>query len=682
MSFSQAPLALLYALTFLFPQNIPVPADSKPEQTNSAPAPPQTPAEQPAVASLGTVLDDHAELQRLAKAPLAERPQLLSEFLTKHAGSPILDECRILLAKTYGEQGEQALRSSQPTVARDAFLKLIEALPTPLSAAHLRAYVLPLPVLMAGYGNRTEAILLMRELQEKVGTNVELLEQVGLFYLSVEDPVDARQVFEKAVELDPTQANLHYDRGVALQINLRLDDAAAAFQKAAELDPKSRTAFAALGDLYRSNSLLKEAETWYRKQLAVTPDHQTAWGGLALTLYDLRREPEAAECLGKMLTLTPRDVRYWTQLAYVYAAHGEYAASAKVLERAKEIQPRYPWIRVVEAHLKRSAGDYADAENLLGEALEVVKFPTIYFELGKTLVLNQDFDRALEPFESFLKLSPEGEFETTLGGVLEVRGPRLSKLIENERRAAILMDDPLTSESQFQRIEQFVRFALLAKQAAQTAKPQTASPETPASAQPAEATSSSGGRRRRVTKPAITAETWTMPPPSETALGRALADFTAEKDENRALRYAFAARQLVEADTELPQAEALAQGAMLFAAQAFTQAEGSTSAEDRRKLFLLQAQTTLGWAQFKLGKRTEAVASLKEVVAAAPDGAEKRGASWKLGVALEATGQLEDALAAYRGGYDANASSAGVQRAVIEAVYQKIHGSLEGFDLK
>lgn len=671
------------------------------ETPKSAPAQEEPPASTPQPPPAQTltpmmVFEEHTELARIqGAATVDDRIQQLTEFQKQHPTSPLITGCKTMLARAYAERGEQALRSAQVAQAQEAFQLAVDSLPTPISTATFRSFLLSMPVLMAGFGNRTEAILFMRQLQERAGTEVELLEQIGLFYLSVENPTDALQVFDRAIELSPTQANFHYDRGVALQMGLRLTDARAAFQKAMELDPKSRTAPAALADLYRASGLLGDAEALYRQQVVTVPDHPSAWGGLTLALMEQRRYGDAAETLGKMLAYTPRDVRFLTQMAYVYAAQGEYASATKLLEKVREINPRYPWSRMVEAYLKRVEGDFADAENLLGEATDTARFPTLYFELGKTLVQANDYERAIEPFEAFLRMSPEGEFEATLGGVLEVRGSNLAALLETERQAAILMNDPLTSEAQFRQIEDFVRFAYLAKREAQAnaEKNQTADATPPPASTSTEGDQTPSVRRpRRVVKPtagdSTTTASWELPKPGDTPLGRALENFVSPKDDARGLRYLFAARKLVDANAELPQAEALARGAALFAGQATTREDAvadlpaGLSPEGRAQHFKLRAQAILGWILFREGKRDEAITALRTAAEGFPDGAEKKDASWKLGVVLEATGQLNDALVAYRSGYDSNSTTAAIHRAIIEGVYQKINGSLDGLDLK
>ena len=89
-----------------------------------------------------------------------------------------------------------------------------------------------------------------------------------------------------------------------------------------------------------------------------------------------------------------------------------------------------------------------------------------------------------------------------------------------------------------------------------------------------------------------------------------------------------------------------------------------------------------GWAFFNQDKTSEALTHLRRALSVLPENsAWWRTAQWHLGATLEATGNRPDALAAYMKGYNPQAPSP-VQRAIIEALYRKVNGSLDGLDAK
>ncbi|OYT73171.1 MAG: hypothetical protein CFK52_02585 [Chloracidobacterium sp. CP2_5A] len=592
------------------------------------------------------LLREQSDLEAaLAAATLDERVAQLNQFLRTYPASPLQGAAKQALARLQAQLGEQRLRAGDIAGAEETFRQAVRLLPEAEAARSFQSLILPMPLLLATQGLRKEAVLLMREFQTRAWNNALAVEQIGLFYLSLEVPTDAQEAFRRAIELDAASASFYHGLGVAYQIGLRLEDAAAAFQRATELDPKSRVAWAALADLQRAAGNYEKAEENYRRQVEIDPEHPTAWGGLAMCYLAQGRESESIAPMARMLAINPRDARFLTQVAYIQAARGNLAAATAAATQAKRLQPNYPWLRIVEAHLMRRAGDLAEAENLLGEALQTARFATLQFELGATLMLANAYDQALEAFETFLKVTPEGDFEAVLGGALPVRGSSLARLLDLERRASLLVAPALLRDEEVAAIERYVRFALLVKQARAKGAP--------------------AGLGL-----------------AESPLEAAAKTFVAGKDAARGWRLLQAADLLAEAG-EVGMAERFARQAIDAAGDAARAASGGVDgprAEDQLAEFYVRAQMTLGWTLYKQGETAAATVRLREAVKAYPAAPSRREAAWRLGIVLEATKQDADAFEAYKLGYDANAPTASDRRAKLEAIYRRLHGSLDGFD--
>jgi len=83
-----------------------------------------------------------------------------------------------------------------------------------------------------------------------------------------------------------------------------------------------------------------------------------------------------------------------------------------------------------------------------------------------------------------------------------------------------------------------------------------------------------------------------------------------------------------------------------------------------------------------MDKPAEAVAKLRLAVSVIPHGTPLAiSATWHLGSALEAAGKNDQALLYYIKSYLADNPDP-VRRAVIEKVYKKVNGSLDGLDDK
>jgi tetratricopeptide (TPR) repeat protein len=90
-----------------------------------------------------------------------------------------------------------------------------------------------------------------------------------------------------------------------------------------------------------------------------------------------------------------------------------------------------------------------------------------------------------------------------------------------------------------------------------------------------------------------------------------------------------------------------------------------------------------GWALFNEEKYSEAVTHLKKSAEMLPaETPAWRSALWHLGVTLEQQGQKEQALDAYIKSYKGDPSPSTVRRSVIEQLYKRVNGSLDGLDEK
>jgi hypothetical protein len=102
----------------------------------------------------------------------------------------------------------------------------------------------------------------------------------------------------------------------------------------------------------------------------------------------------------------------------------------------------------------------------------------------------------------------------------------------------------------------------------------------------------------------------------------------------------------------------------------------------RLAIFRGRALNAKGWALFKANKNGEADAALTEATQAYGSLPEGQRALWRLATVKETEGQLKEALDLYIAGYEAPmaGSEIDVNRVVIESLYRKINGSLDGLN--
>jgi tetratricopeptide (TPR) repeat protein len=149
---------------------------------------------------------------------------------------------------------------------------------------------------------------------------------------------------QKAVELDPTDADAHYNLGNSLDELGRLEDAETSYREAIALQPDYAEAHSNLGNTLKELGRLEDAETNLRKALALKPDFAEAHSNLGNTLKELGRLEDAETNLRKALALKPDFAE----------AHNNLGATLKELGRLEEAQGSYDQALALKPDFKKA----------------------------------------------------------------------------------------------------------------------------------------------------------------------------------------------------------------------------------------------------------------------------------------------------------------------------------------
>lgn len=197
--------------------------------------------------------------------------------------------------------------------------------------------------------------------------HAELLRLQGIAQIQLNEPQQALQSFQKALELQPKRAVLYLNLGSCYQSLQQADQSEAAFCKAIELEPRLPAARFNLGRLKLSTAHPQEAADCFRQTLKLQPNH---W--------------QAAMCLGHALKAT-----------------GELANSAAAYRKGLQLQPESGDLWWSLANIKTV--EFQDHEVQLMQ--NQVKSPRsaqqaigTHFALGMALESRQDFPGAFEQF--------------------------------------------------------------------------------------------------------------------------------------------------------------------------------------------------------------------------------------------------------------------------------------------
>ena len=616
------------------------------------------------------------ELQELATAlaleDASDRVLSLQQFLKSHPDSPRADSAREAVVQSLAGQAEMQLASQNIEQAVASFRVAMTSLPKQISDSFFENTLIRIPLAMALRGYRTEAITFAREIEAHISESAVRMGALSEFYLSLEDSVDAIRTLEAAKAITPQETRVHRTLGAAYRMGLRLDDAMKEYRSVIEIDPGDKRAYYELGNLSRSQGAYEESLKLCRKQLEIDPGHLASSKGIALALLAQGKSDLANAEIEKLRGLAgnsdevSKDYFFQTQLAFYFLLHGQIVQARKITEQVIATEPRFVWARIAAAEVDLAEDHYFEAERHLMAAKQYGNFPTLDFTLGKVYLAVEDFDYSLVQFAKAFSYSVEENFKTRLGSVVEVSNSRLGDLLAREQQAAIFLFEPPTSYAQFRLAESLVKMDAVIRSSKNSFDQSRAGKDRDSASQ-------------------RSTEQKTEVSPDSTEIEKAVDEFVEADARRRPYRALYVAQRLAQSGQWL-------EVAVKYAKQAGEDAEAATEPagslrdypnydrDGRWRVFRGRATDAQGWALFKKGQNAEAITVLTSAVESYGNLPEGKRAQWHLAAAKEAAGDLKEALELYVAAYEPpnDRGESDVNRAIIESLYRKLHGSLNG----
>lgn len=147
--------------------------------------------------------------------------------------------------------------------------------------------------------------------------------------------------FGKALEIDPNNPELLYDKAVSLQMMLRFDDAIEYYDKSLAVNKKNFGAFINKG-LCLSNpdtNRHEEALQCFEHALEIMPDDLGALSLKGYSLDSLGRYREAIECFDKILHSQPNEVNILINKGLALSHLGKHDEATAYFDSVLEIEP-------------------------------------------------------------------------------------------------------------------------------------------------------------------------------------------------------------------------------------------------------------------------------------------------------------------------------------------------------
>jgi tetratricopeptide (TPR) repeat protein len=188
-----------------------------------------------------------------------------------------------------------------------------------------------------------EGLVRARQLADKAldldRTSKDAIARQGDVLMAEGKPEDAEPAFREALRQDPQSALLHDKLGNVLFSLADFAGAVAEYRTAIMLNPGDAISHADLGDALRAQRNAQGAITEYRAAIALDPTYVNARHNLGITLASQQRVPEALVEFQEAIRLQPASARGHYNAAIALADLEQDEASAKAWREAVRLNP-------------------------------------------------------------------------------------------------------------------------------------------------------------------------------------------------------------------------------------------------------------------------------------------------------------------------------------------------------
>lgn len=163
--------------------------------------------------------------------------------------------------------------------------------------------------------------------------------RIGNAYMAQGKFGNAEVAFERAVALNPTDAESYNNLGEARGELKQYQRALEAFNKAIILDQRLLKAKYNQAVSYDRIGNFRYSEFVFRSLIKNSPGYSLAYDGLAVTLSKAGRAKEAIAFHEKAIALDPREPSYYYNCAISYLMMGNTAKALELQEKLKALDP-------------------------------------------------------------------------------------------------------------------------------------------------------------------------------------------------------------------------------------------------------------------------------------------------------------------------------------------------------
>ncbi len=245
--------------------------------------------------------------------------------------------------------------------------------------------------------------------------------------------------YDRIIELEPRIAEVHNNRGLALQTLGRLADSLASYDRALDLSPNFSDAHVNRGNALHALSRPDEALAAYEHALALNADRAEAHLGRGNLLCDMGRHDDALMAYDRALALKPELAEAWLGRGNLLCKMKRHDEALAAYDRAIALAPALAGAQLGRGNALRERKRHGEALAAYEAALALnPDFAEAFLGRGDTLYDLKRYGEALVAFDRAIALKSDlANAWLGRGDVLRVTGQAADAVTTYHRALAL-----------------------------------------------------------------------------------------------------------------------------------------------------------------------------------------------------------------------------------------------------
>jgi tetratricopeptide (TPR) repeat protein len=238
--------------------------------------------------------------------------------------------------------------------------------------------------------------------------NTTALIDLGVGFFDLGRNEDAMKMYQVALQVDPTAADVHKNIGLVLAKTGKPDEALAQYREAVRLSPNSAALQNFLAVALSEDGKKDEALPHYNEAVRLEPANAQYQTDLAVTLVALGKRAEALPHYQQAAWLDPSNAHYQNNFATALARSGDENAAIQYYQAAIRDDPKFAEAYSNLGALLTSRHQLIDAAKQYSEAIRLGPTnATIRFNFALVLLKLNRADDALTQLTEAARLRPD-----------------------------------------------------------------------------------------------------------------------------------------------------------------------------------------------------------------------------------------------------------------------------------